>query len=184
MSLLDTTDNDKLIQIKRQYSRENSFKKMCNELLTLWKGKFTNPKWEQVTQALRNVELNNLAEKLKTAVQNPPNALDISWVAEKICVELKDDMEWERFGMYLLVTKDNNKLILIKKQYSIENSFKKMCNELLTLWKGKFTNPKWEQVTQALRDVQLNNLAEKLEKAIVVEKTVEEKGLKRGKHRC
>ena len=105
-------------------------------------------------------------------VENPPTDLDIIQVAEKICVELKCDMEWEKFGMKLLGTTDNHELIL-----RIEgNSLKEKCRDLLSLWKKTTSNPKWEQVIQALREVNLLRLATELETALVAVQPVEEQG--------
>lgn len=83
--------------------------------------------------------------------------------------------------MYLLDTTDNSKLILIQ-QNSRENTLQEKCKELLSLWKRTTSNPKWEQVIQALRKVNLNYIATKLETAIVVEcvQSVSEQRLKQG----
>ena len=106
-------------------------------------------------------------------VKNPPNDQDIIRVAEKICVQLKGDMmEWEKFGMQLLGITDNSELILQVKG----SSLKEKCKDLLSLWKGRATNPKWEQVIQALKDVNLLRLATELETALVVVQPVEEQG--------
>lgn len=122
-------------------------------------------------------------------VKNPPSPQDIIRVAEKISVELRSDIQWRMFGMTLLDTEDDHQLSMIE-QSSKEMNLNEKCNELLSLWKKTSANPKWEQVIQTLRSLNLNNLAAKLEiaivvdKTIVVEKTLEKQGLKEGKHRC
>ena len=99
-------------------------------------------------------------------VNSAPNDLDITWVAEKICTELKNDTEWERFGMYLLGTRNNDKVTLIN-QDNKGNLDK--CKELLSLWMRGTSDPKWEQVAQALKKVNLLNLATELERAVTLE---------------
>ena len=111
-------------------------------------------------------------------VTNPPNALDIIWVAEKICVEFKNDTEWEKFGLYLLDTKDNHELTLIHQKHK-GNSIDK-CKDLLDLWMKRTSEPKWEQVVQALRRVNLDHLATELERAIVLKQPGQEG--EKGKH--
>ena len=108
---------------------------------------------------------------LRSLVCNPPNNLDIIRVAEKICVKFKSDMEWEKFGMYLLDTNDNQKLISIR-QNNQGNSLKEKCWDLLNLWKteSKFS-PNWEQVIQALKEVELNDVATELETALKTDAT-------------
>ena len=83
--------------------------------------------------------------------------------------------------MYLLDTKDNHELILIHQSHK-EISIDK-CKELLNLWMRRTSEPKWEQVVQALKKVNLIYLATKLERAIALEQPgqVGEQGLK-GKH--
>ena len=107
---------------------------------------------------------------LRSLVFNPPNALDVIRVAEKICVEFKDDMEWKKFGMVLLGTKDDRELTLIQ-QNNQGKSFKEKCGDLLEIWmKRSNSNPNWKQVIQALKEVDLNHIAAELETAIVSKK--------------
>ena len=77
-------------------------------------------------------------------------------------------MEWEIFGMYLLGTNDSQKLISIR-QNNQGNSLKEKCRDLLNLWKTESkSSPNWEQVIQALKKVNLNDVATELERAIVL----------------
>ena len=77
-------------------------------------------------------------------------------------------MGWEKFGMYLLGTNDNQKLISIR-QNNQGNSLKEKCRDLLNLWKTESkSSPNWEQVIQALKEAEFNDVATELETAIVL----------------
>ena len=120
---------------------------------------------------------------LRSLVSNPPNALDVIRVAEKICVEFKDDMEWKKFGMVLLGTKDDRELTLIQ-QNNQGKSFKEKCGDLLEIWMKRSDSnpPSWEQVIQALKEVNLNHVAKELETAIVSHNDqVDKQSLEKGK---
>ena len=69
MYLLDTEDNHELTLIHQKHEK-NSIDK-CKDLLDLWMKRTSEPKWEQVVQALRKVNLNHLATELKTALEQP-----------------------------------------------------------------------------------------------------------------
>ena len=98
-------------------------------------------------------------------VSNEPNDLDIIKVAEKISATLENDnMQWQKFGMLLLHTKNKDELTMIE-----GNSFLEKCTGLLNLWNKKTSNPKWEEVIQTLREINLNHLATQLQAAIVSE---------------
>ena len=99
-------------------------------------------------------------------VSNPPNDLDIIEVSKGLSVALKNDTEWERFGMYLLDTRDKKELTLIQ-QNEKGNSLMARCKSLLELWKSRTAEPKWEHVIQTLRKVDLNQLATELETSII-----------------
>ena len=68
MHLLDTKDKQDLILI---YQREKgiSLEEKCKNLLELWSKRTAVPKWEQVIEALRKVNLNQLSTKLETALR-------------------------------------------------------------------------------------------------------------------
>ena len=53
-----------------QNRKGNSIDK-CKDLLDLWMRRTSEPKWEQVVQALKEVKLNHLAAELKTALEQP-----------------------------------------------------------------------------------------------------------------
>ena len=100
-------------------------------------------------------------------VGNEPNDWDIIKVAEKISATLESsNTQWEKFGMVLLHTKNKDELTMIEGN---SESFLEKCKGLLNLWKKNTSNPKWEEVIQALREVNLNNLATELQTAIVTE---------------
>ena len=99
-------------------------------------------------------------------VDNVPNHLDIIKVAEKISATLENNTQWEKFGMFLLHTKNKDELAMIE-----GNSLLEKCDGLLNLWNKKTSNPKWEEVIQALRKVNLNRLATELQEAIQLKST-------------
>ena len=65
--------------------------------------------------------------------------------------------------MRLLKTKEMEKLTLL---HSTQASMSEKCKDLLVLWKEENNEPKWEEVIEALKKVDLKNLADKLEKAL------------------
>ena len=67
MYLLDTTDNKELTLIQQKEAGKPLVNK-CRALLELWKEKNSMPKWEQVIEALRKVDLNQLATELNAAL--------------------------------------------------------------------------------------------------------------------
>ena len=103
-----------------------------------------------------------------TLVSNPPNDDDIIEVAEKLCVTLEDDTQWEKFGMRLLKTKDKAQLTMIDKQCEGHRSAHlEKCKALLQKWNDTSDDePKWEHVIETLKGMKLNNLARELEKAL------------------
>ena len=104
-----------------------------------------------------------------TLVSNPPNDDDIIEVAERLCVTLEDDTQWEKFGMRLLKTKDKAQLTRINRQCEGHKSaFLEKCKALLQKWlKTASDEPKWQQVIETLKEVKLHGLARELEKALI-----------------
>ena len=96
-------------------------------------------------------------------VSNPPDDQEINEVAKKLCVALKNDMEWENFGMNLLKTESKDELILISQE---AKTLLEKCVKLLELWKERTSEAKWEQVIKALKSVSLNRLAGELKNAL------------------
>lgn len=92
--------------------------------------------------------------------------LHIFEVAIKISVELEDDIKYQQFGMHLLKTNTNEELKLLEQQHATKVSMSQKCVDLLQKWKGINEEPKWEQVIEALRKVDLHNLAKTLETAL------------------
>ena len=76
---------------------------------------------------------------------------------------MENNIKWQQFGMVLLHTTDKDGLTSIK-----EDSLQGKCTSLLDLWKKRTSEPEWEQVAEALKEIDLNNLATKLKKAIVI----------------
>ena len=109
-----------------------------------------------------------LASILSFLVTNPPNDLAIIDVAKKISIALKNETEWEIFGMHLLDTTDKQDLSSIQQQEK-GNPLEDKCKSLLELWNKKTREPKWEQVVQALAKINLNELSAKLQRALRIE---------------
>ena len=91
--------------------------------------------------------------------------MEIIEVAEKISATFRDESEWLKFGLRLLNTTDKTELSKIQHKYPDKGKILSKCMDLLDLWKKTNSNPEWKQVIQALREVNLLNLAMELEKA-------------------
>ena len=99
-------------------------------------------------------------------VSNPPNDQDIIEVSKTLSAALGNDLDWENFGMYLLGTTNKRELTLIQ-QREIGKPLINKCQALLDLWKNKTAEPKWEQVIEALKKVDLNLVATELETVMI-----------------
>ena len=78
----------------------------------------------------------------------------------KLCVTLKDDTEWEKFGMSLLGTTSNNNITMIGLECQGEKPMTKY-QKLLEEWKE--CTPKsqfrWEKVRDVLNEMNFKRLA-------------------------
>lgn len=99
------------------------------------------------------------------SVSNPPNDWDKSTIVPKLSVALGTNNEWKRFGMRLLGVNNTSDLDLISQNPEATNLTNK-CMALLELWMKRTAQPKWENVIQALNDIQLFALAAELERAL------------------
>ena len=63
LELLEKEDEEKLNEIKTNNPSDVS--ECCKEMFQLWLRKCTNATWNQLIQALKEVELNNLATTIK-----------------------------------------------------------------------------------------------------------------------
>ena len=68
--------------------------------------------------------------------------------------------EWYDLGLELLEQEDEATLNQISDK---SNDVKKCCREMFQLWLKKYSTATWDQLIQALREVDLNSLATKVE---------------------
>ena len=69
--------------------------------------------------------------------------------------------KWHDLGLELLEQEDEETLNQIKSDNP--NDVKECCKEMFQLWLRKCSTATWDQLIQALREVDLNNLATKIE---------------------
>ena len=69
--------------------------------------------------------------------------------------------KWYDLGLELLEQEDEKKLNEIKSNNPSDVG--ECCKEMFQLWLRKSTNATWNQLIQALKEVDLNNLAAKIE---------------------
>ena len=65
--------------------------------------------------------------------------------------------KWHDLGLELLEQEDEERLNEIESNNP--NDVSKCCKEMFQLWLRKCTNATWNQLIQALKEVELNNLA-------------------------
>ena len=73
--------------------------------------------------------------------------------------------KWHDLGLELLEQDDEENLNEIEANNS--NDVSKCCKEMFRLWLRKCTNATWNQLIQALKEIELNNLAAKIEGMLV-----------------
>ena len=73
--------------------------------------------------------------------------------------------KWHDLGLELLEQEDEEKLNEI--ETNNPNDVSKCCKEMFQLWLRKCTNATWNQLIQALKEVELNNLAAKIEGMLI-----------------
>ena len=69
--------------------------------------------------------------------------------------------KWHDLGLELLEQEDEERLNEIESNNP--NDVGKCCKEMFQLWLRKCTNATWNQLIQALKEVELNNLATTIE---------------------
>ena len=69
--------------------------------------------------------------------------------------------KWHDLGLELLEQEDEETLNEI--ETNNPNDVGKCCKEMFRLWLRKCSTATWDQLIQALREVDLNNLANKIE---------------------
>ena len=69
--------------------------------------------------------------------------------------------KWYDLGLELLEQEDEEKLYKIK--CNNPSNVDECCTEMFQLWLRKCTNATWNQLIQALKEVELNNLAATIE---------------------
>ena len=70
-------------------------------------------------------------------------------------------VKWHDLGLELLEQEDEETLNQIKANYP--NDVSECCKEMFQLWLSKCATATWNQLIQALREVDLNNLATTIE---------------------
>ena len=73
--------------------------------------------------------------------------------------------KWHDLGLELLEKEDEEKLNEIESNNP--NDVGKCCKEMFQLWLRKCTNATWNQLIQALKEVELNNLATTIEGMLI-----------------
>jgi len=73
--------------------------------------------------------------------------------------------KWHDLGLELLEQEDEQKLHGIK--INNPKDANECCKEMFQLWLEKCSNASWNQLVQALREVELNNLATKVEEMLM-----------------
>ena len=73
--------------------------------------------------------------------------------------------EWHDLGLELLEQEDEGTLKQIKSNNS--NDASKCCKEMFQLWLDKCSTATWDQLIQALREVDLNSLATEIERKLM-----------------
>ena len=73
--------------------------------------------------------------------------------------------KWHDLGLELLEQEDEEKLNEIKTNNPSDVS--ECCKEMFQLWLRKCTNATWNQLIQALKEVELNNLATAIEGMLI-----------------
>ena len=78
--------------------------------------------------------------------------------------------KWHDLGLELLEQEDEEKLNEIES--SNPNDVSKCCKDMFQLWLRKCTNATWNQLIQALKEVELNNLATTIERMLMPAKEI------------
>ena len=73
--------------------------------------------------------------------------------------------KWHDLGLELLEQEDEERLNEIESNNP--NDVGKCCKEMFQLWLRKCTNATWNQLIQALKEVELNNLATTIEGMLI-----------------
>ena len=73
--------------------------------------------------------------------------------------------KWHDLGLELLEQEDEEKLNEIETNNPTDVS--KCCKEMFQLWLRKCTNATWNQLIQALKEIELNNLAATIEGMLI-----------------
>ena len=72
---------------------------------------------------------------------------------------------WHDLGLELLELEDEEMLNIIETNNSFDVRI--CCKEMFQLWLRKYPNPTWNQLIQALKEVELNNLAATIEGMLI-----------------
>ena len=72
LELLEQEDEEKLNEIKTNNPKDAG--QCCKEMFRLWLRKYSTAAWDQLIQALKVVDLNNLATKIKGMLKDTVTA--------------------------------------------------------------------------------------------------------------
>ena len=83
----------------------------------------------------------------------------LKWLNKHVRKQIS--FKWRDLGLELLEQEDEGKLKQIKSNNP--NDVEECCTEMFVLWLEKYSTATWNQLIQALKEVDLNNLATEVE---------------------
>ena len=93
LELLEQEDEETLNQIETNNPSDVS--KCCKEMFQLWLRKCSTATWHQLIQALREVDLNNLATKIEGMLRDPASgdmSWSTSWSRGSMCMHIRNNI--------------------------------------------------------------------------------------------
>ena len=80
-------------------------------------------------------------------------------------VRKKVTFKWFDLGLELLEPEDEHMLLII--QSNNPNDVDECCRQMFQFWLNKCTNATWNQLIQALKEIELNSLATTIEEMLI-----------------
>ncbi|MCY4177713.1 MAG: death domain-containing protein [Endozoicomonadaceae bacterium] len=162
-----------------EYNYGDDAQKMLTEVFVRWTDNYPDASLDQLLQALRNMQLVVLAEKLEAKYnsQHPISPTQQNISDHNPCVSVKTasqqvlplDILFEelcghasharKLGFKLL---DHREMNII--EFNRDGSCLLMLRDILTKWTETDVDASWDKLLQALRSIDLNTLAHDLEK--------------------